>query len=181
MAGKSDIPPMIASPISPTSPPSNKQKKKTVEKNITRRRSVRLFSTKSFKPLGTLVHHKAGIQALSFAHAHVHLLPTTKTPARRHHHGRHRHHHYAHLQPKDDQQHGRQRHASTTDGVSEAAYSSSSSSGTEEDTDEDEDDEMTMGEKTRRARWLVSGGKDGRVAIWELMDFNGARSGDRSG
>ncbi|KAF8271203.1 WD40 repeat-like protein [Lactarius quietus] len=81
---------------------------------------VRLFSTKSFKPLGTLVHHKAGtgIQALAFAHGRG------------------------------------------GGGV-----------------DEDDDDEMTMGEKARRARWLVSGGKDGRVVIWELMDFNGARLG----
>ncbi|KAI0045871.1 WD40 repeat-like protein [Auriscalpium vulgare] len=41
-----------------------------------------------------------------------------------------------------------------------------------EDGDTDED-EMSTAEKTRRERWLVSGGKDGRVAIWELIDFSG--------
>ncbi|KAI9439799.1 WD-40 repeat-containing protein [Lactarius indigo] len=84
---------------------------------------VRLFSTKSFKSLGTLVHHKDGIQALAFAH----------------------------VQDNTDINEGR-------------------GSG-------DDDDDMTMGEKARRARWLVSGGKDGRVVIWELMDFNRAKSG----
>ncbi|KAH9052959.1 WD-40 repeat-containing protein [Lactarius deliciosus] len=80
---------------------------------------VRLFSTKSFKSLGTLVHHKAGIQALAFAHTRLSVAP-----------------------------------ACTEEGNA--------------DIDEgrggrDDDDEMTMGERARRARWLVSGGKDGRV------------------
>ena len=146
---------------------------------------MRLFSTKSFKPLGALVHHKAGIQALAFAH-HVHILPKptpTNTPTQhrnRHHHGRHRHHHYPHLglQPEEEDQ----RHPCATDGVGEAAACCSSSA--EEDTTDigggdeaEEDDEMTMAEKTRCTRWLVSGGKDGRVVVWELMDFNGTRSG----
>jgi hypothetical protein len=30
---------------------------------------------------------------------------------------------------------------------------------------------MTGEEKARRSRWLVSGGKDGRVVVWELIDF----------
>ena len=34
-----------------------------------------------------------------------------------------------------------------------------------------DDDEMTGEEKARRTRWLVSAGKDGRVVVWELMDF----------
>ncbi|KAH9856558.1 WD-40 repeat-containing protein [Lenzites betulinus] len=43
-------------------------------------------------------------------------------------------------------------------------------SGDEEDGDEDEDG-MTEEERVERARWLVSGGQDRRVAIWPLMDF----------
>jgi len=139
---------------------------------------VRLFSTKSFKPLGTLVHHKAAIQALAFS-AHVHLPSAQRR--HRHHQRRHRHNH--HRQQKDD--HGRQRHAGATDDGGEGA--APDSSGTEEEDradiggrgeiiDEDED-EMTMAEKARRARWLVSGGKDGRVVVWELMDFSGGRRG----
>ncbi|KAF8896230.1 WD-40 repeat-containing protein [Infundibulicybe gibba] len=38
--------------------------------------------------------------------------------------------------------------------------------------DEDEDEEMSAEEKAARARWLVSGGKDGRVAVWALIDFD---------
>ncbi|KAI0300842.1 WD-40 repeat-containing protein [Russula brevipes] len=35
----------------------------------------------------------------------------------------------------------------------------------------DGDDMMTAEERARRSRWLVSGGKDGRVAVWALKDF----------
>ncbi|TFY68523.1 hypothetical protein EVG20_g3519 [Dentipellis fragilis] len=41
----------------------------------------------------------------------------------------------------------------------------------DDDSDSDDEDGMTAAEKESRTRWLVSGGKDGRVAIWELMDF----------
>jgi len=34
---------------------------------------------------------------------------------------------------------------------------------------------MSTDEKASRERWLVSGGKDGRVVVWALMDF--ARGG----
>jgi len=37
--------------------------------------------------------------------------------------------------------------------------------------DDDDDDEMSTEEKASRSRWLVSGGKDGRVVVWALMDF----------
>lgn len=130
---------------------------------------MRLFSTKSLKPLGTLVHHKAAIQALAFAHVR---LPTT-----------HRHHQRRHHREQKEYDQGRERQAGATDGGDVTAASGTTEGDTvefgeiAEDEDEDDEDEMTMGEKARRVRWLVSGGKDGRVAIWELMDFNGVRSG----
>jgi len=37
--------------------------------------------------------------------------------------------------------------------------------------DEDDEDEEDEKEKVKRSRWLVSGGKDHRAVIWELMDF----------
>ncbi|KAI0303688.1 WD40 repeat-like protein [Multifurca ochricompacta] len=79
---------------------------------------VRLFSTKSFKSLGTLIYHKTGVQALVFARA------CTRTHTR----------------------------------ASPVA-----------------DDEMSTEEKADRSRWLISGGKDGRVVVWALMGFSTIR------
>jgi len=39
------------------------------------------------------------------------------------------------------------------------------------DNADDEDDEFSNSEIEARQRWLIAGGKDGRVSIWELMDF----------
>ena len=39
----------------------------------------------------------------------------------------------------------------------------------DEDSDDDSDDEVVG---KGRYNWLVSGGKDRRVALWELMNFN---------
>lgn len=40
-----------------------------------------------------------------------------------------------------------------------------------DDDDESDDDEGETGKVKGRERWLISGGKDGRVAVWSLMDF----------
>lgn len=77
-----------------------------------------MYSTKSFKSLGTLDYHKTGCQAVVFARS----------------------------DPVD-----------TT--------SSANHSVDEDEIDMDEED------KDARNRWLVGGGKDGRVSIWALMDF----------
>ncbi|KAJ3934824.1 MAG: WD40-repeat-containing domain protein [Lentinula lateritia] len=78
---------------------------------------IRLYSTKSFKPLGTLKYHKDGCQALSF----VTSVSTTEQP--------------------------------------------------EHDDHTDEDEDMSAEDNLKRSRWLVSGGKDKRIAIWGLISF----------
>ncbi|EIN03764.1 WD40 repeat-like protein [Punctularia strigosozonata HHB-11173 SS5] len=75
---------------------------------------VRLFSTKSLKPLGTLSYHKGSCQTVHFARTRY------------------------------------------SQGVQDEA---------------DDDDEIDDAEKRRRGQWLVSGGKDSRIAIWPLMSF----------
>jgi len=164
---------------------NNKQKRSSLY-------SVRLFSTRSFKPLGTLVHHKAGVQTLAFAHAR--LPPVTGRRCRRHRH----HHCHDHDQHERHERHletNIQRHPNATNSGEAAEEAGGSDSegrvdfgvsdeghggeaGDDEIENDDEDDEMTTAEKERRARWLVSGAKDGRVLVWELMHFSGARSRD---
>lgn len=88
------------------------------------RNRTRLYSVKTFKPLGVLDYHKTGVQALTFARS------SPQSPK-------------------------------IISGVS---------------TGSDDDDEFTNSEIEARKRWLVAGGKDGRVSIWELMDFLKSRS-----
>lgn len=100
---------------------------------------IRLYSTKAFKPLGTLDYHKNGVQALTFARN------TPPSP-----------------RPSQTQ--------STEDNVG-FHLSPTPASAEEGAGDDDEDEEFNKSEIEARKRWLVAGGKDGRISIWELMDF----------
>lgn len=154
---------------------------------------MRLFSTKSFKALGTLIYHKAALQTLAFAHAR---------PVAGHHH-RHQHqqqddhHHHSHGNAgggKEGGSRGAGILADTKGVTSSSCHNEQASAHGDEDDDNDEEDyneaekeeddddedeeDMDAEEKARRSRWLVSGGKDGRVAVWELADLT-ARGKDR--
>jgi hypothetical protein len=85
---------------------------------------VRLYSTKSLKPLGLLEYHKGSCQALAFAHS-----------------------------------------------VPELAREEG------DDGELDSEDELGADERAARGRWLASGGKDARVAVWPLMSFGGGTGG----
>lgn len=98
---------------------------------------IRLYSTKTFKPLGTLDYHKHGVQALAFARN-------------------------APLQPQTQ---GGGDGDGSRSGVTPASVRQGG------DADDDEDEEFSSSEIEARKRWLVAGGKDGRISVWELMDF----------
>ncbi len=124
-----------------------------------------------FKALGTLTYHKDALQTLAFARAH----PVA---------ARHHHQHF----PITTGEGGAgvvdmsaDKSASRSDeGDDDGGNVVDVDAGADEGNDEsDDDDEMSGEEKARRSRWLVSGGKDGRVVVWELMDFT-AR-GDNGG
>lgn len=76
---------------------------------------IRLYSTRTLKPLGTLQYHKNGCQSVAFARSLD--VPVV----------------------------------------------------------EEMDEEMSEEEKEERSRWLIGGGKDGRVSIWVLMNFEKPR------
>ncbi|KAF8312477.1 WD40 repeat-like protein [Clavulina sp. PMI_390] len=82
---------------------------------------VRLYSTKSFKSLGTLDYHTGSAYAIAFAHP-------------------------------------------------QAAPSASADANDEADAFGD-DDGWDAEDHSRRTRWLATGGKEGRVAFWELSSF----------
>jgi len=44
--------------------------------------------------------------------------------------------------------------------------------GEEDESEEDEDEDEGIGRSVPRHRWLASGGKDKRIALWGLKDFS---------
>lgn len=94
--------------------------------------SIRLFSTKTFKSLGTLGYHRDTCQALAFPTPHPRQSESLTTP----------------LATSNDDQ-SIDQIVDIVDGIQDV-----SGSGLED-----------------VHRWMASGGKDKRVAIWELMDF----------
>lgn len=101
---------------------------------------IRLYSIKTFKPLGTLDYHKSGVQAVTFARN----IPSP-------------------LRSSKDRSGGEARPR-----LDAAPASIVEGDGV---VDDDEDEEFSGSEIEARKRWLVAGGKDGRISVWELMDF----------
>lgn len=181
--------------------PPTKNETKIINACVHPCRSVRLFSTKSFKALGTLIYHKAAVQALVFARAY----PAVARP--HHHHFRH------HRHPRDPakiaksgaggsvgnvgvpntyiladtREPGRSGDDDDDGGDAGADVDAvdhdddkiavdnddndDQEEGGGEEEGDDEDDDMSAEEKARRSRWLVSGDKDGRVVVWALTNF----------
>lgn len=101
---------------------------------------IRLYSVKTFKPLGTLDYHKDGVQALTFARNPPPPFHPSKIQS----------------------------------GEGEAGSRSSATSASAEAGDgtrDEDEDEFSDSEIEARKRWLVAGGKDGRISVWELIDF----------
>lgn len=102
---------------------------------------IRLYSIKSFKPLGTLDYHRDGVQALTFAR-------NPPPPF---------------LPPQTQSGEGE---VGSRPNVTPASVEEGDGAG-----DDDEDEEFSNSEIEARKRWLVAGGKDGRISVWELIDF----------
>ncbi|WVQ84395.1 hypothetical protein IAT38_006547 [Cryptococcus sp. DSM 104549] len=113
---------------------------------------IRLFSAATSKPLGTLTSHRETVHALAFAHPSY--FPTS---------------HPANLTASS---------AASAYSASVSVDETTDAASTLElgaDDDDDDSEEEDADGVPPRERWLASGGKDEKVALWGLMDF--ARGG----
>lgn len=131
---------------------------------------MRLYSTKTFKALGTLVYHKGALQVLSFARARP--VATQHYPIDRAGCGG------AGGGGRVADISGDTNANRPDDGEDNVVEGDCSDADEGKDEGEDEDEEMSGEEKARRSRWLVSGDKDGRVVVWALMDFTARGDND---
>ncbi|KIR58390.1 WD-repeat protein [Cryptococcus bacillisporus CA1873] len=108
---------------------------------------IRLFSAATSKPLGTLVSHRETVHALAFAH----LAFSPSQP----------------ITLADNETSSAETETATTETTTEYPESTVDlEDGDDSDADNDVDSIPP------RERWLASGGKDGKVALWGLMDFS---------
>lgn len=121
---------------------------------------TRLFSAATGKPLGTLPFHRDTVQVVAFPSPARPSAPTQSDPTGR-----------------SDEQDGADSQ-SAADFVSVDETMEIGGSGSSDDTDDDDDyDGHTSSRGGRRAaRWMATGGKDTKVALWELMDFGSGRT-----
>lgn len=110
-------------------------------------RRIRLFSAATSKPLGTLVSHRETVHALAFAH----LAFSPSQP----------------ITLADNETSSAETETATTETTTEYPESTVD---LEDGDDSDADDDVDS--IPPRERWLASGGKDGKVALWGLMDFS---------
>ncbi|CED82464.1 G-protein beta subunit-like protein GNB1L, contains WD repeats [Phaffia rhodozyma] len=103
--------------------------------------NVRLFSTKSFKSLGTLSYHRDTCHILSFAHRSS--IPTNFNATGVH----------ANLEIDSGTENGSSDEEEDTDESNEGGM------------------RKMNRQALSRDHWLATGGVDKRVAVWELMDF----------
>ncbi|ADV25638.1 WD-repeat protein [Cryptococcus gattii E566] len=108
---------------------------------------IRLFSAATSKPLGTLASHRETVHALAFAH----LAFSPSQP----------------ITLADNETSSAETETATTETTTEYPESTVD---LEDDDDSDVDDDVDS--IPPRERWLASGGKDGKVALWGLMDFS---------
>lgn len=96
---------------------------------------------RAFRPLGTFDYHKDSVQALTFAR---NFSPPFRPSQTRSGEGE----------------------VGSRSSVTLASVEEGDRAG-----DDDEDEEFSNPEIEVRKRWLVAGGKDGRISVWELIDF----------
>jgi hypothetical protein len=113
---------------------------------------VRLFSARSGKALGVLGYHRDSVQCLAFPTLVLDMIP-----------------------PEDEADEAagegdsaRKGDEESVEGADRDVMASTIELGAESDSDDDGDRAGGGGE---RDRWFASGGKDRRIALWELMDF----------
>ena len=119
---------------------------------LTTKLRIRLFSTKSFKPLGSLKYHREGCFAVSFTRSNSSTPHTDQD---------------APPVPSEQPEPGQPLQEDVDEDVPEQVP--------EEplvvEEPEYDVEELDEDERLKRERWLISGGKDTKVDIWELISL----------